>query len=82
MRFNLSMLMDRMRIEGVELIREHGGALSLTHAAMIAENAQPTTDTAFIVPCNHTDQRCSSGASSARSVGCDADSVRGHCGSL
>ena len=50
MRFNLSMLMDRMRVEGVELIREHDGALLLTHAVMISENAQPTTDAAFIVP--------------------------------
>lgn len=50
MRFNLSMLMDHMRIEGVELIREHDGTLSLTHAAMIAENAQLAMDVATIVP--------------------------------
>lgn len=50
MRFNLSMLMDLMRIEGVELIREHDGALTLTHAVMISENAQPATDAAIIVP--------------------------------
>ena len=50
MRFNLSMLMYLMRIEGVELIREHDGALTLTHAVMISENAQPATDAAIIVP--------------------------------
>lgn len=48
--FNLSMLMDRLRIGGVKLIREHDGELRLTWVAMVAENAQSTTDAAIIVP--------------------------------
>ena len=35
MLFNLSMLMDRLRIGGVELIREHDGELRLTRVAMV-----------------------------------------------
>ena len=50
MRFNLSMLMDCLRIENAELVREHDGTLSLTHAVMIAENAQPMTDAVIVVP--------------------------------
>ena len=50
MRFNLSMLVDRLQLDNAELIREHDGALSLTHAVMIAENAQPATDATIIVP--------------------------------
>ena len=50
MRFNLSMLVDRLQLNNAILVREHDGTLSLTHALMIAENAQPTTDAAIVVP--------------------------------
>ena len=50
MRFNLSMLVGRLQLNNAILVREHDGTLSLTHAVMIAENAQLAMDVAIIVP--------------------------------